>query len=322
MQKYCFACPNKGPLKRNFTQCTNCNLYYHISCADRIGYVDEGVIKKCCKDYLAISSLEESSSFKSLSASSPITNNSHPDQSDCSHLLNIDTMAPVDSLDQLWEKIENKLDNSIGKKLDEFIVKCNAKFDEFETRLDDFEFRLSEIQDNAIEAATEAAVEEMYCCKSKERFVIFKNVPDNNNDESDSQFINNLLKNENDHIDLKSMVVYRLGKFDSKQQRPRLIKIRFADHKDAQWLIHNGKNLNFPNGISCQSDRTPMQRNLIKKAVIELKNREENGEKNLFIKYFNNIPKVLVKSQVGPAVGQQKSQSNFQKTRNKSRTKK
>lgn len=59
----------------------------------------------------------------------------------------------------------------------------------------EFEAKINEIQEIAIEAATEAAIAEMQLRRNKERFVIFKNIPDNNNEECNTQFIANLLKN-------------------------------------------------------------------------------------------------------------------------------
>lgn len=39
-----------------------------------------------------------------------------------------------------------------------------------------------------------------------------------------------------------------------------------------------------------------MQRNRIKKTLVELRNRESQGEKNLRLKFIRNIPKIIVQS--------------------------
>lgn len=297
MIKLCSACPNKGPLRRNFTQCVNCNSYYHISCANRIGYVSTGVVKKCCKNFNFASIAEDSSSADSFITSSPISEKLQESFICTDTVFNTTTMSPIVNLDDLWTKIENKLDTGIRKKLDDFIDSCNSRFNQLEQRLDEFEEKISEVQR-----------------RSKESSVIFKNVPDKNNDQSDTEFIVNLL---NDNL-----VVFRLGKFIGNQQRPRLLKVRFQDYAVAQWLIHNGKKLNFPNGITCQSDQTPLQRRLIKKAILELNSREDKGENNLIIKYIHSIPKVMVTPQVGPSGGHTKPKSNFQNKGSKAKFKK
>lgn len=66
--------------------------------------------------------------------------------------------------------------------------------------MDEFEAKISDIQ----ERATEGAIAEMHSRRRNEGFVIFKNIPDNNYEERDIQFIVNLLKNEGNQCHLEA----------------------------------------------------------------------------------------------------------------------
>lgn len=90
-----------GPLKRNFVQCKKCNFLYHKSCADCIGYVEPGIVKKCCKVYNSSNTTEESSLLKSFGASSSSSVDFHSGIMNSSQALNSDVLAPVGSLEYL-----------------------------------------------------------------------------------------------------------------------------------------------------------------------------------------------------------------------------
>lgn len=118
----------------------------------------------------------------------------------------------------------------------------------------------------------------------------------------------------NVQLDLDSVSTFRLGRLEKNQSLPRLLKVRFKDPDDAQNVIHNKKNINMPDNITCNSDKTFMQRSMIKNAVIEFKNRESRGEKNLAIKRIHNVPKVISVSTVQPNI---QSQNSKRKSNNK-----
>lgn len=327
MPIYCLACPNKGPLKRNWCKCANCESYYHSSCADRIGYVSAGIVKKCCRNYIPPTSPDSSATFESFSSSSPLNSTSldlnlqlKDNNTDISIMGN-------DPLEKLWQKIKNELDNGISKKLDNFIQKCDDQFQLIHNRMDEYDTQLSNMQNEVIEAA----VNELDLRISKKRYVIFKNIPDNNNDEDDLQFITGLLDPSKIKVDLdlNSITTFRLGGYDDNQSLPRLLKVRFSDPDDAQYVIYNNKSFHFPDNITCNSDKTYMQRNMIKNAVIELKNRESRGEKNLTIQYIHKVPKVvhasssqstsLPHNSKAKSKPMSKNKSNFQSTQSKTK---
>lgn len=327
MPIFCYACPNKGPLKKNSIKCVNCDKYYHSSCAERIGYVSEGVVKKCCKNIIqSISPDVTLSSDSSLSPSNSTFYDIDCEDKNNNSITEISTMAKneIDLFDRLWDKIEQKLDNGVCKKLDAFIVKCDTQFQMIQERMDSYDSRLANLEDDLIEDA----VAELELRTFRKHFVIFKNIPDKNNDVEDLKYLKNIMDADriNLQLDFEKISAFRLGKFESNQILPRLLKVRFKNVEDAQYIIFNNKNFQFPNNVTCQSDKTLMQRNRLKKTLVELKNRESQGEKNLIIKYIHNVPRIIDKStnQDKPQVAvtktktNTKSRSNFQPSRNQS----
>lgn len=105
-----------------------------------------------------------------------------------------------------------------------------------------------------------------------------------------------MIKDADDKVNIQPNKAFRIGNLVENQQRPRLLKVQFKKESDAQWIIFNYKKLKFQNNIKCWADKTLYQRQLYKNAQIELRNKEENGQKNLMIKYKNNIPTVVEES--------------------------
>lgn len=198
----------------------------------------------------------------------------------------------------------------------------DQQLQQFIERMGNLESQLNDMQIDIMEDT----INEWEFRKAKERFVIFKNVPDSNDNFECLHYILNLLESGNDQLNLDNVKVFRLGKFESNQLRPRLLKVEFENAADAQWIIRNNKSLDLPNEIVCTSDKTPIQRNMIKAAVIQLKSRERLGEKNLTIKYYHNKPKVVVNPHLGEVSGHQlnsqinnNSKKSFQKQTPKSK---
>lgn len=287
---YCVSCPSKGPLKRNFVKCTNCDSHFHESCAVRSGYIAPGVIKKCCKNKILSTSEYNSPDSELVPASFSTL---------ISQDLCVTNMAVNKSgltIDELWEKIEEKIDTGIGqdiKKIKSDLKELNKsidiRFKEVDERLSDLETAYASNN----EQITESVLIELNSRKARERNVIFCNVPEPVNTDDDSKYIVKLLDAVKDDIDLNNLKFFRLGKVVENQKRPRLLKVIFNNSSQAQWLIFNYKSLKFDSNITCKSDSTPFQRSVLTKAIIDLKNREKAGEKNLTIKYIDNVPRCV-----------------------------
>lgn len=84
--------------------------------------------------------------------------------------------------------------------------------------------------------------------------------------------------------------IIRLGKYDGKKRRP--LKICFPTQETAKTVLRNKVNLKV-DGIRIYSDQTPKQQKDMKHLVTELHQRQENGEKNLMIKFIRGIPKII-----------------------------
>lgn len=85
------------------------------------------------------------------------------------------------------------------------------------------------------------------------------------------------------------VAVIRLGKPGQTSSRP--VKLIFSNKKAALNILKNSNKLR--SGISAKNDLTPYQRDFLKKLREELKQRIENGESDLTIKYINNTPKIV-----------------------------
>lgn len=112
----------------------------------------------------------------------------------------------------------------------------------------------------------------------------------------DSSSIRNLLKPHNIAIPDNSKII-RLGKVVAGKSRP--IKLLCGSSESSSKLISDFRDLvkngvQFPMGFRIVSDKTLMQRTLLRSCHAELENRKLNGESNLEISYVNGTPQVRV----------------------------
>jgi len=110
----------------------------------------------------------------------------------------------------------------------------------------------------------------------------------------DRSTITDILKPLGDVIPPNTKLV-RLGKVPSDSARP--IKIIFDSNEAATNLLSKFNVLKrsgtiFPNGFRIGSDKTLLQRKLLRSCHSELDRRVKNGEANLRIKFHNGTPKI------------------------------
>lgn len=67
----------------------------------------------------------------------------------------------------------------------------------------------------------------------------------------------------------------------------------FPSKREAIDVLRNKGKLDADTGIYLKNDQTENQRNYIKKLVTELREKEQNGVKDLKIKYFSGIPRIV-----------------------------
>ncbi len=189
---FCVSCPNKGPLTRNFVICTNCSRSFHKSCAKRSGITLTGVIRKCCKDKFLLDS--EIKNIPVLKSSSANTEPILPVPSRDSDSFIMAPSSSIKNLDELWEKINLKIDEGIGadlktieKNLSDLSESIDVRFKEVEERLDNLELN----QESTKENITETILMEINNRKTREKNVIFCNVLESTSSDDDLIFINN-----------------------------------------------------------------------------------------------------------------------------------
>lgn len=98
---------------------------------------------------------------------------------------------------------------------------------------------------------------------------------------------------------LKSISTYMYitnGKVDGSRQRIIPIKVRLAHERDIRKLMPNAKGLKNSQQydmVYTSLDPTPRQQNYYKTIKLQLQERISNGEKNLRIRYTNNVFKII-----------------------------
>lgn len=108
----------------------------------------------------------------------------------------------------------------------------------------------------------------------------------------DKSEISNILQHLN--IECTTSTPIRLGKVNSSRARP--IKLKLVSEELVNSILrksHLLKDTDKWKSVILSRDRTPMELDHLKTLKIELKERQKNGENNLKIKFFNNIPKIV-----------------------------
>lgn len=149
--------------------------------------------------------------------------------------------------------------------------------------------------------------------------LIFYNIEESDSNRSDDRItsdfnhINNIISiilsdiSRDIPIPLK---VIRLGRYQPGKMRP--IKTIFSTATDVFDIIRNKKKIthsNLPSIINISTDRTPNQRESMKKLREELASRTNNGETGLTIKFQRGVPKII--KIMGASNSQSQNSQNF-----------
>ena len=84
--------------------------------------------------------------------------------------------------------------------------------------------------------------------------------------------------------------VLRLGKYNPNKDRS--LKVCFEKKETAKYILKN-KRKHKSDKIRIYADQTQCQQQHMKKLQDELLSRQKNGEKDLIIKYVNDVPKIV-----------------------------
>lgn len=271
----CFICPDKKPTltDNNSSVYSGCGERYHPSCATRGKPNDKGVFAACCgikKD------------------------DSEGNDGDNDNIDDLDKNSKL-----LYKLISKEFKSSIqvvNKKLGDLDIKLDKTVIRLDQRILDIEGRLESVEENSLHLV-ENTIAEMMDRKFRERNVILYNLPDSKNAaKSDCQKFIELLSPCSDDLPFKigDIKVRRLGnKFVNGKVRP--LKITLPTVNDVHWLFHHKRDI-CKDKLFISGDLTTMQRQYKSRVINELKQRKEDGESDLVIKYVRGVPTIISKS--------------------------
>lgn len=177
------------------------------------------------------------------------------------------------------------------KQIIDKIDTINSSLDK---RLSDIEKLIQSL--NSMNANKEEIITESVERSLRSRNVILLNVPENSGCD-DAELVNDILAVIDESAVVHPEEVSRIGKVNnSNNKRPRLIKLRFKTVELAKLVLRKSKALKDNerfNRIMVRDDKTPQQINYLKKLNEELHSRRSKGEKDLTIKYINNLPRII-----------------------------
>lgn len=256
----CLLCPKKNDIiLKDAVQCSKCKSYYHKSCARRAEVLPDGSYQYCCKPRVAF-----------------------------------DEEAVISQLDPSSKSLFLLLKNSFDSRFD----KIDSSLCTINDDINLSSQRLTKLEDK-VEVLEEAILGETIYVEVKERllkeknFIIY-NYPDSVN--ASTVDLANIKKIFTDSgldlpFELSEIKVARLGA-NYTQGKNRLVKVILKDADHVHWVFHKAKEL-FDDPIFVSSDLTKKQQAHIKKLRAEVKQRTDNGEKNLKIRHIRGCPSIV-----------------------------
>lgn len=207
--------------------------------------------------------------------------------------------------------------NNLKKELSEFKTQLTngvMKIKDLETHMDNISSKMiaNEAELNALQSNlsslnllsgdssdnTEIIIGEMQERNIRMKNLIIAGIPESSGANGSERRDNDLkqvlkvLSTLNDSYP-KPEKIFRLGKY--KPEKTRHIKVCFNDDRIPKVLLRERSKLDKNTKIF--SDQTPLQSKYYNKIKLELKNRQQAGEENLTIKYFNGVPKITTSSE-------------------------
>lgn len=135
-------------------------------------------------------------------------------------------------------------------------------------------------------------------CNRKKNVMIY-NLIDSDNDATDLSNITKVLTKAIDP-NIKIVYVRRIGKFDQTKDRP--LVVRFSTTEMAASAMRGKKmvmkvvgNKKTGQKLGITTDKTKRQQEQLRRAMTELRNRQDGGESNLILRYVRGIPAVVTR---------------------------
>lgn len=145
------------------------------------------------------------------------------------------------------------------------------------------------------------AVAEMALRKSKELNLIIYNLPDNDKKDEDQDLIKKFL-DPIPELSVAGLKITRIGQYVNNKARPTRITVQKVS--EAKTMLKNRNllleklssllNLSSTDPkLGLTTDKTNLQRDLLKKSIEDLRARKEKGEEDLQIRFFNGNPTIV-----------------------------
>lgn len=191
--------------------------------------------------------------------------------------------------------------NRLSKKVDELLINVSTLMEEnreFKSKIGGIQKKLLIIENNISQiehySSEHAIVTEFMERQSRLTNILLFNLPEED-DRKDLENINNLFSDLK--VNIINFTFSRLGKLKSATpDKPRPIIIKFTNQSDVSTILRVQKNLKSStkwSNIRFSSDKTIKQREEMENLRKTLQLRRENGEKDIIIKYFEGIPKIV-----------------------------
>lgn len=237
---------------------------------------------------------------------------SHSTAGDPMQELNLKMTSLLNNFTTLATKVEIKAVSDGINDLKEELSALREEFVTFEPRLKATEDRLDAIEEKLssghngalLSSNPEEVLRELNDRANRARNLMFYNLPEHSGINvktrvaHDKELIVKLIQSVAPNlIQLGDIKLVRVGKPNKNKSRP--LKVIFQSDADAQVLIkHFSQDTAIKTdrtfaGVTVSRDRTPGERDYLKKLRSELEMRNENGERGLTIKYRNGIPTIV-----------------------------
>lgn len=172
-----------------------------------------------------------------------------------------------------------------------------------ESKIENLEKQFQTVNNNQSGSDTEATISEINERERRSKNIIIYNLPESKSNttsiriDHDTRHIAKLIASFcTSEVDA-SFKSYRIGRPSKDNSRPLKVilknsdaVIEFCKNFDPSILDHLEPDLR---KVSISRDRTPMERKYLQDLRAELKNRTDNGEVDLTIKYINGTPQII-----------------------------
>ncbi|CAG9822848.1 unnamed protein product [Phaedon cochleariae] len=195
-------------------------------------------------------------------------------------VLNNTLTAKIDTLSALVESQNETIKECVND-----IACLRSDNEKLKIKISTIENRIS-----AVSQPEELQYEILERVKRQKNVIAIGLTETSNDDFEAKRLINHIIADAD-----KSVVsTYRLGK-QTTNGKPRLLRITFDSNEHALMILKNAKSMpkNDFLGVYLKSDNTPAQSKYLADLKKDLQFRTQNGEKNLTIKYRNNVPRIV-----------------------------